>query len=225
MKRFILVASALLCLCAAPVFGQTVISRITGTVKDSQGAVVPGVKVTVIDVGTKKENSTTTNDDGAFVVSDVRPGNYIVEAERSGFKKLQVRDVSVHVDVPVNLNMTLETGDVAATVSVTASGTESLIRTEDAKLSTTIDVKQVQDLPLNGRNPITIAGGMAGVSTNTNVRGAVINGLRGSFSNITWDGIQVNDNLVRTDALFAVNTPSAAGVSEFTLTTQNAGPD
>ncbi|MGZ8844938.1 MAG: outer membrane beta-barrel protein [Pyrinomonadaceae bacterium] len=226
MKRFILVASALLCLCAAaPVFGQTVSTRITGTVKDSQDAVVPGVKVTVIDVGTKKEHTTTTNDDGAFVVSDVRPGNYIVEAERSGFKKLQVRDVVVHVDVPVNLNMTLETGDVAATVSVTASGTESLIRTEDAKLSTTIDVKQVQDLPLNGRNPITIAGGMAGVATNTNVRGAVINGLRGSFSNITWDGIQVNDNLVRTDALFAVNTPSAAGVSEFTLTTQNAGPD
>src|SRR5262249_40411649 len=99
------------------------------------------------------------------------------------------------------------------------------IGSENAKLSTTIDVKQVQDLPLNGRNPITIAGGMAGVATNANVRTAVINGLRGSFSNITWDGIQVNDNLVRTDALFAVNTPSAAGVSEFTLHTQNAGPD
>src|SRR5262249_56382984 len=99
------------------------------------------------------------------------------------------------------------------------------IGSENAKLSTTIDVKQVQDLPLNGRNPITIAGGMAGVATNANVRTAVINGLRGSFSNITWDGIQVNDNLVRTDALFAVNTPSAAGVSEFTRSTENAGTD
>jgi len=66
---------------------------------------------------------------------------------------------------------------------------------------------------------------MAGVNTNTNVRQSVINGLRGSFSNITWDGIEINDNLVRTDALFGVNTPSVAGVAEFTLTTQNAGPD
>src|SRR4029077_8867266 len=98
---------------------------------------------------------------------------------------------------------------------VSASGSEALIRTENAKLSNTVDVKQVQDLPLNGRHPLNIAGGQAGVATNTDVRGAVINGLRGSFSNITWDGIEINDNLVRTDSLFGVNTPSVAGVSEF----------
>ena len=66
---------------------------------------------------------------------------------------------------------------------------------------------------------------MAGVNTNTNTRQASINGLRGSFSNITWDGIEINDNLVRTDALFGVNTPSVAAVAEFSLTTQNAGAD
>jgi hypothetical protein len=54
---------------------------------------------------------------------------------------------------------------------------------------------QILDLPLNGRNPINLAGGLAGVNTNTNVRQSVINGLRGSFSNITWDGIEINDNL------------------------------
>jgi hypothetical protein len=86
-------------------------------------------------------------------------------------------------------------------------------------------VKQVQDLPLNGRNPINLAGGMAGVNTNTNTRQSVINGMRGSFSNITWDGIEINDNLVRTDALFGVNTPSVASVAEFSVTTQNAGAD
>jgi hypothetical protein len=57
------------------------------------------------------------------------------------------------------------------------------------------------------------------------VRQSVINGLRGSFSNITWDGISINDNLVRTDALFGVNTPTVVGVAEFSLTTQNGGPD
>ena len=226
MKRSIFAATVFVCLCAvASVFGQTVTSRVSGTVKDTADAVVPGAKVTVIDSATKKEQSTQTSDEGSFTISDERPGTYIVIVERNGFKKLEVRNVLVHVDISAVLNMVLEAGGIAETVSVTSTGTESLIRSEDAKLSTTIDVKQVQDLPLNGRNPITIAGGMAGVSTNSNVRTAVINGLRGSFSNITWDGIEINDNLVRTDALFGVNTPSVAGVAEFTLTTQNAGPD
>jgi hypothetical protein len=150
----------------------------------------------------------------------------MVTVEATGFKKLQVSNIQAHVDIPVVLNgLVLEPGGVAETVAVTAGEAQSLIRSEDAKLSTTIDVKQVQDLPLNGRNPINLAGGMAGVNTNTNIRQSSINGLRGSFSNITWDGIEINDNLVRTDSLFGVNTPSVAGVAEFTLTTQNAGAD
>jgi len=187
---------------------------------------VPQAKVTLFDTATKEQKTATTNDEGIFVFTDVRPGTYTVTVEGTGFKKLQVNNVVVHVDAPVVLNsLTLEAGGVTETVSVTASEAQSLIRSEDAKLSTTIDVKQVQDLPLNGRNPINLAGGMAGVNTNTNTRQSVINGMRGSFSNITWDGIEINDNLVRTDALFGVNTPSVASVAEFSVTTQNAGAD
>jgi hypothetical protein len=204
---------------------QTVTSRVSGTVKDSAGATVPSAKVTLRDVDTKDEKNTVSGEDGSFIITDVRPGNYAVVVEGTGFKKLQVTDIVVHVDTPVVLTLTLEAGGITETVSVTASDAQSLIRSEDAKLSTTVDVRQVQDLPLNGRNPINLAGGMAGVNTNTNIRQSVINGLRGSFSNITWDGIEINDNLVRTDSLFGVNTPSVAGVSEFTLTTQNAGAD
>jgi len=205
---------------------QTTNTRINGTVKDNVGATVPSAKVTLIDNTTKEQKSATTNDEGTFVFADVRPGTYTVIVEGTGFKKLQVSNVVVHVDAPVVLNsLTLETGGITETVSVTASEAQSLIRSEDAKLNTTIDVKQVQDLPLNGRNPINLAGGMAGVNTNTNTRQSVINGMRGSFSNITWDGIEINDNLVRTDALFGVNTPSVASVAEFSVTTQNAGPD
>jgi hypothetical protein len=210
---------------AFSVSGQNVSTTVKGIVKDTNDAIVPGVKVTLIDTQTRDEKSVTTKEDGTFVITDVRVGTYSVTAEGAGFKKLQVTNVEAHVDQTINLSLVLEAGDIAATVSVTASEAQSLIRSEDAKLSTTIDVKQVQDLPLNGRNPINLAGGLAGVNTNTNVRQSAINGLRGSFSNITWDGIEINDNLVRTDALFGVNTPSVAGVAEFTLTTQNAGPD
>jgi len=205
---------------------QQVTTRINGTVKDTAGATVPGAKITVIDSATKDQKTATSNEEGIFVVTDVRPGTYAVTVEATGFKKLQINQIEVHVDSPVVLNsLTLETGGVAETVSVTASEAQSLIRSEDAKLNTTVDVRQVQDLPLNGRNPINLAGGMAGVNTNTTTRTSTINGMRGSFSNITWDGIEINDNFVRTDALFGVNTPSVASVAEFSVTTQNAGPD
>src|SRR5690349_7718419 len=205
---------------------QTVSTRVSGIVKDTAGATVPGAKVTLIDASTKDQKTATTSDEGTFSITDVRVGNYVVTVEATGFKKLQVNNIEAHVDIPVVLNgLVLEAGGVTETVSVTAGEAQSLIRSEDAKLSTTIDVKQVQDLPLNGRNPINLAGGMAGVNTNANIRTSAINGLRGSFSNITWDGIEINDNLVRTDALFGSNTPSVAGVAEFTLTTQNAGAD
>jgi hypothetical protein len=226
MKRSIFAAAVIVCLSAlTSVIGQTVTSRISGTVKDSAEAVVSGATVTLTDNNSHEIKTVTTNEEGVFSFTDVRVGTYTVTAERANFKKKQVTGIAVHVDTPVVLTVVLEPGGVTETVSVTASEAQTLIRTEDAKLSTTIDVKQVQDLPLNGRNPINIAGGMAGVNTNTNVRQSVINGLRGSFSNITWDGIEINDNLVRTDSLFGVNTPSVAGVAEFTLTTQNAGPD
>ena len=206
-------------------FAQSVNSSVNGTVKDSKGSVVPGVAIRLKSTTTKTEETTQTNEEGYFVFNNVSVGTYTVTAEHAGFKRAEVRDVEVHVGTPANLNIDMETGGLSETVSVTGSEAQTLIRTEDAKLNTTIDVRQVQDLPLNGRNPINLAGGAAGVNTNTNVRQSVINGLRGSFSNITWDGISINDNLVRTDSLFGVNTPSVAGVAEFSLTTQNAGPD
>jgi hypothetical protein len=165
---------------------QSVNSRVSGIVKDTAGASVPGAKVVLMDTATKDQKEATTSEDGAFTISDVRPGAYTVVVEATGFKKLNVTNVTVHVDTPVVLNaLTLEAGGIAETVSVTASDAQSLIRSEDAKLSTTVDVKQVQDLPLNGRNPINLAGGMAGVNTNTNTRQAAINGLRGMASRST----------------------------------------
>src|ERR1044072_4112828 len=225
LPTLLLSVLVLLGMCSLAI-SQTVSTRVSGVVKDTAGATVPGAKVTLIDTSTKDQKTATTSDEGTFQIADVRVGTYVVTVEATGFKKLQVNNIEAHVDIPVVLNgLVLEPGGVAETVAVTAGEAQSLIRSEDAKLSTTIDVKQVQDLPLNGRNPINLAGGMAGVNTNTIIRQSAINGLRGSFSNITWDGIEIHDNLVRTDSLLGVNTPSVAGVGEFPLTTQTAGGD
>src|SRR5437667_7407854 len=105
-----LIASAVLALCvASSVVGQ-VVTRVGGTVKDTAEAVVPGAKITLIDANTREQKSVNTNDEGVFVIVDVRPGSYLVTAERANFKKLQVQNVVVNVGIPVNLNLTLEAG-------------------------------------------------------------------------------------------------------------------
>ena len=83
---------------------QQVTTRINGTVKDSAGATVPGAKITVIDAATRDQKTATSNEEGIFVVTDVRPGTYAVTVEAAGFKKIQVNNVEVHVDSPVVVN-------------------------------------------------------------------------------------------------------------------------
>lgn len=218
-------AALLLILTVSSISTAQTNTRVNGTVKDSTGAVVPRVTIKLIDAGTRDEKTVLSNDEGFFVFTGVRPGTYTVSAEGAGFKKAEIQNVVVNVDTPATLNIDLEAGGISETVSVQASETQAMINSEDGKLSKTIQLKEVQDLPLNGRNPIDLAGGMAGVNTNGTARTSAINGMRGSFSNITWDGINIQDNLVRTDSLFGTAGQSVAGVAEFSITTQNGGPD
>ncbi|HEX8292359.1 MAG TPA: TonB-dependent receptor [Pyrinomonadaceae bacterium] len=211
-------------LACAGAFAQTVSTRVNGNVRDVQGAVVAGVTVTLTDAATGRSVSTTTNDDGYFLFPDVRAGNYGVTAEAAGFKKTEVADIEVNVGLTATVNVTMEVGGVGETVTVTSSEAQALVNTENAELGTTVHTQQINDLPLNGRNPLTLAGLQAGVnSSGAGTRAASVNGLRGTFTNLTWDGININDNFIRTDSFYGVAAPSVASVSEFTLTTQNAG--
>src|ERR671926_829930 len=211
-------------LACAGAFAQTVTTRVTGSVKDAQGAVVTGVTVTLTDVATGRSVSTVTNDEGYFQFPDVRAGNYKVTAEAAGFKKTEAAGIEVNVGLTATVNLTMEVGTVGETVTVTSSEAQALVNTENAELGTTVHTQQINDLPLNGRNPLTLAGLQAGVnSSGAATRTASVNGLRGTFTNLTWDGININDNFIRTDSFFGVAAPSVASVAEFTLTTQNAG--
>lgn len=207
-------------------FAQTVNTTVTGTVKDPTGAVIAGAKVVLTDAATRLPVNTTTNQEGFYLFNDVRSGYYAVTVEADGFKKVEVRNVKVDVGAPATVHVTLETGQIAEVITTTASESQALINTESAELSKTISERQINDLPLNGRNPLQLAGLQAGVSTNSTVRSASINGMRGSFNNITWDGINIQENYLRgsgNSSLFAQAAPSVISVSEFTITTQNAG--
>ncbi|HEX6624023.1 MAG TPA: carboxypeptidase-like regulatory domain-containing protein, partial [Pyrinomonadaceae bacterium] len=180
--------------------------------------------MTLVDNATGREVTTTTSGEGYFVFPNVPAGTYTVSAENAGFQKKVVQGVRLNVGIPATLNIALTAGNVAEVVTVSASDVSTTINTTNAELSTTVQTQQINDLPLNGRNPLDLAGLQAGVSAGASNRTATINGLRGTYSNLTWDGININDNFIRTDSLFGAAAPSVPGVAEFTLTTQNAGP-
>jgi hypothetical protein len=226
VKKFLtLMIFALLIFTASIASAQSSQTTLSGTVKDQNGALVPGATITLVDARTKAERQATTNDDGFFLFANVLAGDYRITAEGGGFKKIEVSSVKVDVSIPATVNLVLETGQISETVQTTASDSQTVINTENAELSTVVTEKQINDLPLNGRSPIQLAALQAGVATNSSTRNANINGLRGSYNNITWDGINIQENYLRGNAssgLFAQAGPSVAGVGEFTLTTQNA---
>jgi hypothetical protein len=119
--------------------------------------------------------------------------------------------------------VTLEVGQVQEAVTVTA-GTDVLNATT-GELSNTVNSKQILELPLNGRNPLNLIALQAGVSQN-GAQNTSINGLRTSFTNITRDGLNVQDGFIRSNATdFSPNRPSVDNTSEFTITTSNSGAD
>src|SRR5262245_17028404 len=203
---------------------QSFNSSVNGTVKDQTGAVIAGAKVTLIDLSTLREVVTTTNDQGFFVFNEVRAGNYKLSAEREGFKRADLKDVLVNVSIPATVNFDLQTGQISEVITTSATDAQTVVNTENGELSTTVQSRQINDLPLNGRNPLDLANLQAGVNQSGDNRTAAVNGLRGTFTNLTWDGININDNFIRTDTFFGVAAPSVVSVGEFTLTTQNGLP-
>jgi len=217
------IVAVLLYLCLSGL-AQAFNSSVNGTVKDQTGAVIAGAKVTLIDLSTLREVVTATNEQGFFVFSEVRAGNYKLSAEREGFKRAEVRDVLVNVSTPATVNFELQAGQISEVITTSATEAQSVVNTENGELSTTVQSRQINDLPLNGRNPLDLANLQAGVNQSGDNREASVNGLRGTFTNLTWDGININDNFIRTDTFFGVAAPSVVSVGEFTLTTQNGLP-
>lgn len=225
LRRIGLQALTAIIVLSGLVFAQSFNATVSGTIKDQTGAVIAGSKVTLIDLSTLREVATTTNEQGFYLFNDVRPGRYKISAEREGFTRVEVTDVQVNVSTPATVNLELRPGQIAEIITTSASDVQSVVNTENATLQTTVLERQINDLPLNGRNPLSLAGLQAGVNTSGSNRTASVNGTRGTFTNLTWDGININDNFIRTDSFFGTAAPSVVSVSEYTLTTQNGGPN
>ncbi|WP_244502053.1 TonB-dependent receptor [Terriglobus roseus] len=180
-------------------------SDAAGKVTDITGAVVPGATVHVINNGTKAERTTQTNGSGEWSVPNIPPANYSVRVEKQGFKTSTIPSLDVQIGQTANGSMTLQVGGSTETVEVSTLPPQ--LQTQEATVGQVIDQKQINDLPLNGRNVLQLATLAPGVSppqtgqtgapaqtgTASNSRNLYItvDGGRGNSTNYVLDGTYV----------------------------------
>src|SRR5215510_13730658 len=179
------------------VSGQTVFGRITGTVSDSSGAVVPSAAVTVTNIATNAVRTAVTDDSGFYTVTNLPVGTYTVTVERTGFKKANQTDNTLTADQRLTVNVTLEAGNVTETVEVSTAAGET-VNTTSGEVARVVDSRQVQNLALNGRNYmqlVTLIPGAAildedqlGLTTSLSISQAAINGNRPNYNSLSVDG-------------------------------------
>ncbi len=218
MKRFVvqlMVVALVLLLSQAAIHAQATNGRLIGTVTDGV-AVVPDATVTVKDNQTGATKTVVTDSQGAFSIAQLQFGLYTVQVTAKGFKAFTATDLKIDAGQEYSLNVKLDVGGVNEVVSVTAGA--DLINSTNAELSTTISPQQIRELPLNGRNPLALVSLQAGANVTT----SSINGSRSSAPNVTRDGLNVQDNFIRTGR-FVSDVPTVDDTGEFTLTSQNAG--
>ncbi len=222
--RQALAGAAVVSLLASPALAQTTLGRLAGTVLDASGAVLPGASVTLTNTQTNQTDTTVTNQTGGFVFPQVASGIYGVVIELSGFKTATYNQVQVNVGQEYSLTAKLEIGRLSETVEVTAG--IALVKTTTPEVSQTVEQQQVLQLPINGRDVTQLIRLSAGVPGITNRTQTAINGGRPTWTQVTQDGINVQDNFIRTNSLdFLPNRPTSDNVAELSITTSVQGAD
>jgi Carboxypeptidase regulatory-like domain len=211
----------LVMLFSVSIWGQAGTSTVTGTVSDAQGNAVPNATVTLISSEQNSRRTSVTSDSGTYTFTALQPGAYQIEVEGQGFKKTTVSSFQALVDKSTQINVNLEIGAVTETVNVDASGIESIVNTQDASLGNNFVAEQIEQLPLNARNVANLLSLQAAVTPDGEVAGG-----RSDQSNITLDGVDVNNQQTGLDPLtgeaFApVLRVNPDSVDEFRVTTSN----
>ncbi len=222
----------LACLCGLTfsLYGQVSTAELSGTVTDATGATVANVKVTATNAGTNIERSTNTDSTGRYIIPLLPPGDYVLTAEASGFRKSVQRGITLQINQQASIDIRLQLGQVSESVEVTAQA--PLLQSEASNLGTVVTEKLVNQLPLNGRNFIQLAvlsPGVTGVgfsATGTIMSGTrpddrrpgteiFSNGNREGSNNFLYDGIDDNERLT----LSIVLRPAVEAVREFKIQT------
>jgi hypothetical protein len=209
----------ILLLAAASAFAQTERGNITGSVTDSSGAAVPGAQVVIVNAATNSSSTVATTNVGDYNAPNLPPGNYRMEFSAAGFKK-SVRDgVVLTAASTTRVDAKLELGQVSETVEVRADIAQ--VQTENAKVTTAVQNKLVDELPL------VVGGAMRSpfdlVSVTPEARGGggqlALGGGQARAWEATLDGVSVATNRSADAVEIAYNTPSLEAITEFAVDT------
>lgn len=202
---------------AAFTFAQGVRGNISGTVSDPSGAVVSGANVKLIRSDTQLEvRAVQSNEDGSYQFLEIEPLTYDIIITATGFAETRFRSVKVETNRSLRLDAQL--GITGATEEVMVTAGQELVDRESGTLGTTVDLRRVMGLPMNGRNILDLALGQPGVQTGAGGSGIRVNGSRSTENNIQLDGS--NNNEVAVGGTAGVN-PRPDAVQEFRLLTSN----
>lgn len=177
--------------------GQTIFGRVSGTVRDNQGGVVPNATVTITNTATNLIRTATTDEDGFYTVTNLPVGTYTILVARDGFKRAEQRDVTLVADARLTQDITLEVGQLTETVQVT-SGFGETVNTTSGEVARLVDRRQVQNLALNGRNymqlltlipgAVSLDDDQLALTTSLSISQAAVNGNRPNYNSLTVDG-------------------------------------
>jgi hypothetical protein len=198
--------------------------RLSGTVADQNGAVVAGATVVLKDNATNQEFKATTNSEGTFLIPSLGNSTYTATVNAKGFKQTVVTEVKVDAGKASNIAVTLEVG--AASESVTVTGGGELVQSQSANINTTLIGRQITDIPTASRDALDLVLTMPGAQTPGRPRSTTVNGLPKGALNITIDGLNVQDNLLKSsDGFFTFIRPRTDAVEEVTVSTSNPGAE
>src|SRR6266404_5171511 len=193
--------------CCGNLAAQSSSSSIHGTVTDPQGNVIAGATVTLTNAQKNFSRTQTTTDGGSFAFNLIPPDQYTVETQAQGFKKSVLTSVSALVAKATDLNIQLEIGNVAETVTVSSGAGEALVNRQDGTLGNNFVNQQIVQLPLEARNPLALLALQAAVTKEGYVAGA-----RTDQSNVTLDGVDIND--AQTNAIADINAIPSGGLTQ-----------
>ncbi|HLK68364.1 MAG TPA: TonB-dependent receptor [Bryobacteraceae bacterium] len=222
------VSVILLSVCFASAGLSQVNGTLSGSVVDASGAAVPNAQVKLLlPGGTTPVISGKTTNEGLYSFIGVRPGTYDINVDAAGFVTAVRKEIRVDPVRETSLpQIKMEVAAVSQTIDV--SGGEQTVETATSEVSTTVGASQIDRLPLLDRDVLTLAQTQPGVLNASpislaNGNDTVVNGLRSTYTNVTLDGINIQDNYLRENGVgFSPNLLKSSQVAEMTVETSNA---
>jgi carboxypeptidase family protein len=226
-KATVYALSLLLTVCSFSSLGQAQVattSRITGTVSDPQKAVVPNAEVVVKNIETGAEYKTRVGEDGTFTIPSLPVGVYAVVVTAPGFKKTEVTNVKTELGGASTVSITLEVG--AATETITVSSGAEILQKESTTVGSVITGRQITELPFTSRDALDLVLNLPGTQTPGRPRTSTVNGLPKAALNISLDGVNIQDNTLRSsDGFFTYIRPRIDAIEEVQISTATPGAE